>query len=363
MKYRLLLLALCACALACDSANPVAPTGTVLSISANPSQIALNGQSTITVTGFKPDANRLNPGTQIILSTSLGNLFHPTAGQQISIVEIDGSGQGLAILRGDGRAGSATVNATLSTSGGGGGGGGGDGGSSAPTTGASASVTVQIGQTDDSRPTVVIDANPTIIPTSGVSRINMLGRNSDNSPVGAGQRIRLTADLGTLVRDGGRVGDPVINEVLTDANGEASASFIAGDRAGTGEVSAILGTSEESTVSITIRSALASLDLDANPQTIQRLDAGETIELQVVVNDAQGSPIPSVLIRFDTLGSLSNNPVPTNSQGIAESTLTVRAIDVQAVPMNGTFTIRATGTSEGVELEDTEVITVLGSPN
>lgn len=347
MKHRLLFLALCACVLACDSANPVAPTGSVLSINANPTQISLSGSSSqITVTGFKPDGNPLNPGTQVLVGTDVGNLFDAASGGNlVSTIEVGGNGQAVAFLRGDGRTGSATVTATLTT--------GGE---------ASATATVQIGETDTSRPTVVIDANPTIIPTNGVSRINMLGRNSDNSPVGAGQRIRLTADLGTLVRDGGGVGDPVVSEALTDANGEAFVTFIAGDRAGMGEVSAILGTSEESTVSITIRSALDSLDLTANPQTIQRLDAGETIELQVVVNDAQGLPIPSVLIRFNTLGSLSNNPVPTNSQGVAEATLTVRAIDVQAIPENGTFTITATGTSEGVELTDSETVTVLGMP-
>src|SRR5687768_5394677 len=42
---------------ACDKATPVAPAGTILSVSANPSRIGLNGTSTVTVFGRKPDGN------------------------------------------------------------------------------------------------------------------------------------------------------------------------------------------------------------------------------------------------------------------------------------------------------------------
>ncbi|MCP3957562.1 MAG: hypothetical protein GY719_06885 [bacterium] len=372
MKQRLLLLMLCACALACDSANPVAPAGAVLSVTANPSQITLTGQSTITVTGFKPDANPLNPGTQIIVSTSIGNLFHPTTGLQISIVEIDGNGRAVAILRADGRQGSATVTATLATQGGGtggGGGGGGDGdgdgggGGTTTTVGASASTTVQVGANDADKPSVLITANPSTIPTGGSSRIRLLGRNSDDTPVSAGQRIRLTADFGLLVEDGGNANSPEISEVVTDANGEAFATFIAGDRSSTmGMVRAILGTSDEATATIIITAALGSLDLTANPRTIARDDAGVAISVQAVVLDAQGSPIQAVLVRFDSLGSYDNNPQNTNSDGIAAVTLTVRAIDVQGIGENGTFTIRATATSEGNTEEDSVEITVQGAP-
>ncbi len=363
MKQRLLLLGLFVCALACDSANPIAPSGTVLSATANPSQISLNGQSTITVTGFKPDANRLNPGTQIIMSTSLGNLYHPTTGQQVSVIEIDGNGQAQALLRADGRSGEASVSATLSTSGGGGGGGGDDGGGGT-TTGASASTTVQIGATDTDRPTVVISANPTTIAVGASSRISLLGRNSDNTPVSAGQRIRLTSDLGKVVADGGNDNSPTIDSVLTNASGEAFVSFVAGSRGGTGQVAAILGTSEEVSVSIEIRDALNSLNLTPSPQTIQRLDTpGATVELEAVLLDAQGEGVPSTLVVFESqFGSLDNTTALSNSQGVAQVTLTVTRTDVASVATDGTFEVKATATSEGETRSDTKDITVQGSP-
>ena len=356
MKQRLLLLGLFVCVLACDSANPIAPSGTVLSVTANPSSISLSGQATITVTGFKPDANPLNPGTQIILTTSLGNLYSPTTGQQISVVEIDGDGRAAAQLRGDGRAGEATIDATLST---GGGGTGGDGGG----TGASASATVQIGSSDTDRPTVVISANPTTIAVSAASRISLLGRNSDNTPVGSGQRIRLTSDLGIVVADRGNANSPVISSVLTDANGEAFATFIAGNRGGSGSVSAILGTSDEVMVTITIRDAIDSLFLSGSKNTVSRIETGDTVVFTATLQDAQGEPVSGTIVNFTSeRGTFSDNAVPSNSQGEAQATLTVRSDDVQDIPEDGTFNVRASATSEGNTRDATVPITVLGAP-
>ena len=365
MKQRLLLLFLCACVLACDSANPVAPAGAVLSMTANPSQITLTGESTITVTGFKPDANPLNPGTQIIVSTSLGNLFHPTTGAPVSIVEIDGNGRATVILRADGRAGSATVTATLATSGGGGGAGGGDGdgGGTTPSVGASASTTVQVGASEGDRPTLIISANPSTIAVRALSRISLLGRNSDNTPVSAGQRIRLTADLGELVADGGNANSPRIDSVLTDSNGEAFATFVAGDRGGEGTVSAILGTGDEVSVSISIRDAIDSLFLSGSKNTVNRIETGDTIIFTATLQDAQGEPVSGTVVNFVAeRGTFNDNAVPSNSQGEAQATLTVRRDDIQDIPENGTFNVTATATSEGNTRTATVEITVLGAP-
>ncbi len=350
MKHRLLLLGLLGlgvCALACDSASPVAPTGTVLSVTANPTRIGLSGgTSRITVTGFKPDGNPLNPGTRVLVSTDLGNLFHETTGELVTTIEVGSDGQAVALLRGDGRAGTATVTATLTT--------GGE---------ASATATVQVGEADTSQPSVVISANPTTIAVGGLSRISMLGRNSDNTPVSAGQRIRLTANLGTLVADGGDANSPTIDSVLTDANGEAFATFVAGDRGGTGSVSAILGTSDEFSVSIDIRNAIDSLFLSASSQTIGRTTEGSDIEFTAILQDAQGEPVTGTIVNFlSQRGTFDNNAVASNSQGVAQATLTVRAIDVQFIPENGTFRVTATATSEGNTREDSIDITVLGAP-
>src|SRR3954462_13581117 len=87
----------------CDKATPVAPSGTVLTISANPTQIALDGSSTITVVGRKPDGNPLNPGTEIRLTAERGTTS--------SNVTVHTSGTATAILHADGRSGDVKVSA------------------------------------------------------------------------------------------------------------------------------------------------------------------------------------------------------------------------------------------------------------
>jgi hypothetical protein len=90
-------------AAACDKASPVAPEGTVLTISATPSQITPSGTATIRVVALKPNGTPVNPGTLVRLTTDLGTVT-PT-------VEIDRDGVAVGTLAGDGRVGTATVTA------------------------------------------------------------------------------------------------------------------------------------------------------------------------------------------------------------------------------------------------------------
>src|SRR5688572_17270247 len=71
----LLLLLVAALGLAgCDKAGPVAPEGSVLTISASPNRIASDGISTITVTARKSSGFPVNPGTPVFLSTTRGSI-------------------------------------------------------------------------------------------------------------------------------------------------------------------------------------------------------------------------------------------------------------------------------------------------
>ena len=93
----------------CDQASPVAPMGTVLTVTATPSQIAASGESsTIRVTGVRPNGTPLFPGTQVRLETTLGTVD--------PLVEMGSDGVATAALRGDGRIGMATVTARTGTS-------------------------------------------------------------------------------------------------------------------------------------------------------------------------------------------------------------------------------------------------------
>lgn len=90
---------------ACDKASPVAPAGTVLSVTANPTQIPANGASQVRVVALRSNGTPVNPGTQIRMSTSLGTID--------PLVEVGEGGVALGTLQGDGRIGTATVTAAV----------------------------------------------------------------------------------------------------------------------------------------------------------------------------------------------------------------------------------------------------------
>lgn len=345
---------------ACDkAANPLAPAATVVTVTATPSRIALTGESSrVTVIGIKPDGNPVNPGTQFTLTTSLGVLRPAgvpcSSSATVTLVEADGSGQARAELCGDGEVGDAEITAALTNVSGGG------------ETG-SGTTMVSIGESDTSQPSVLISASPSVIPVGGQSVITLIGRAADGSPVAAGSRIRLTADLGSLRCTSayacpGESSNPC-NAVCTDSRGEAEAIYTAGDRSGSGEITAILGTGAPETVTIDINAAIDSLTLQANPNVVTRTDTGVDVALQAIAIDTLGNPLSGIVVRFTSdFGSLDPATATTNSQGIATSTLTVTRADVQTIPEGGSFAVTATATSEGETESDDALITVLGAP-
>jgi PKD repeat protein len=190
-------------AVGCDKASPVAPSGTILAISANPTRIALNGTSTITIIGRKPDGNPLNPGTEIQLNATLGSIT--------SIVTTNGSGTATAIFQSNGRLGTARISAAVGTAPAGGGGGTTTSDTPPPpSTPTSASVDVQVGSVTT---TIVLQPTPTTLPATGgtVSLLAVL-RDDSGQPI-ANQGVNFTTDLGTLNSRG--------NTVTTNSSGVA----------------------------------------------------------------------------------------------------------------------------------------------
>src|ERR1044072_1567713 len=92
----------------CDKGIPTAPAGAVLVLTASPLTIPTStGTSTITVTALRSGGQPVNPGTEIRLDTTLGTIE--------PIVTTDERGQAVAILRGTGTGGEATVTARSGT--------------------------------------------------------------------------------------------------------------------------------------------------------------------------------------------------------------------------------------------------------
>jgi hypothetical protein len=203
MNYRavayLLFLVPMLAAVGCDKASPVAPSGSILAVSANPTRIALNGSSTITIIGRKPDGNPLNPGTEVHLSASLGTIP--------SIVTTDGSGTATATFQSNGRLGTARISAAIGTTpavpmG--------TDTTTQPSTPTSASIDVQVGAVTT---TIILQPTPTTLPATGgnVSLLAVL-RDDSGQPI-ANQGVNFTSDLGTLNSRG--------NTVMTNASGVA----------------------------------------------------------------------------------------------------------------------------------------------
>ncbi|HEY0514402.1 MAG TPA: PKD domain-containing protein [Thermoanaerobaculia bacterium] len=186
----------------CDKATPVAPGGTILAISANPTRIAVNGTSTITVIGRKPDGNPLNPGTEIRMTASLGSIA--------SIITTGSNGTATATFQANGQLGTATITAQTGAAAGGTGGGGTSDSTGSSSGTLAASVQVQVG---NAAKTIVLQPTPTTIPaTGGTVKLLAIVRDSSGQPL-AGQGVDFTTDLGTLASRGGIV--------YTNSQGEA----------------------------------------------------------------------------------------------------------------------------------------------
>lgn len=99
-RWSLLVLAALA---GCSEGTPVAPSGTILRVSAYPTRIGKIGRSTITVNAYRSTGNPVNPGTEVRMSSTIGNID--------PVVFTSDSGQATAVLQGTGRVGTATVSA------------------------------------------------------------------------------------------------------------------------------------------------------------------------------------------------------------------------------------------------------------
>lgn len=238
----------------CDKATPVAPNGTILAISASPTKIGINGTSTITVIGRKPDGNPLNPGTEIRMTASLGSID--------TIVTTDHNGTATAIFRANGVLGTATITAATGTGSTTGGGSTSDPGGT--TAGTTASITIQVGT---AAKTITLQPTPILIPLSGAS-VSLLAivRDANGQPL-PNQSVNFTTDLGKLVSRGGIV--------LSDSQGIAKDTL---------KVTADDLLNNASTIHVTVESAGSDGTLVSAMATIQVLTGRPVASFTYTVN-------------------------------------------------------------------------------
>jgi adhesin/invasin len=327
----------------CDKATPVAPGGSILAISANPTQISLNGSSTITVIGRKPDGQPLNPGTEIRLSATNGSIP--------SIVVTDRSGSATATFHANSTPGTATITAATGTGSGSGGTTTSDGTGSTSGT-LTASVTIQVGIATGSKPTVLLSVSPNNIPVNSTATVTAIVRNADGSPAAAGTSVILTTTLGTL--------KPKIPS--TGADGVATSTLTAGSQPGSATISAIAGSSDAATTMLTIRDSAADMSIQANPSSIG--NSATTVSLSAFVSNSQGQPLQGAAVTFQSdRGKLDNTQAFTDTTGKASVTLTLTASDVSGPGICAINVMASTPSGSGVLITRTTMIKVTGNQN
>jgi hypothetical protein len=313
----LLLVLLCAAAafagLACDSATPTAPAGTILTLSATPTQISLNGRATLTVIGRRPDGNPLNEGTEIFFTTDLGSV-NPV------VVAVDENGVAQSNLRGDGRAGTANVSARVSTSGGGGGeeGGGGTG---------SASTSVRIGSTAGA---ISLQATPTSVPedfTEPVRQIQLLALLRDDQgqplpdvPVNFGTEVGSLESGGSFIEtnSAGEARD-VLSVTEGDINTVSGDSFTVTVEAGSGGGGEGGGLrTDEVTISILRKpDAFFTSTTNGLQAIFEDLSTGNPTSWRWEFGDGQTSAAQNPTHTYSTAGTYTVTLTATNAAGSA----------------------------------------------
>lgn len=317
------LLCLLAAFLGCDKATPVAPTGTTLTISANPTKIGLTGSSTITIIGRKPDGNPLNPGTEIRLSSDRGTVSP-------SVVQVDNTGRATATFRADGRSGSAKVTAA--------------------TADATVDATIQVGESDETKPTVLVSVSPSTISLNGTATVTVIARNADGTPVASGERVTLTTTLGSLANDRPTIG----------SGGKATTTLNAGNREGTATITAIYGSSAAATTTATIvLDAATAISATANPSSIKSNETTK-ITITATVTNSRAQPVQGALVTFESdLGKFDNNTSETtDSKGQATKVLTVSPSDIPALSESFKVRVKTPSSSGSTFIEGSTTITI-----
>lgn len=299
LAYASLAAVLLVLGLACDSASPVAPSGTLLSISASPNEIGTSGTSSIRVTALRSNGTPVNPGTIIRLDTTLGTITEQ--------VETDDQGVARAELTGDGRIGTATVTARSG---------------SAET----ATVDVMIGKVATN---VSLQASPSQVDESG-GNISLLAviRDDEGEPL-SGATVNFQTEVGTL-GSGGSI-------IRSDSNGEARDTLsiegvdLAPITANSFTVRVMVGAGSDTV------SDMANIRINRCAPTVQIMAENLGGNKARVTNDTTGEEPIEWAWDFD-------------NDGIVDSTVKNPADHLYSGPGNYTVVLRATnvcGSAEG----------------
>jgi hypothetical protein len=318
----------------CGKANPVAPTGSTLSLHVSPTTIpSPRGSATATATLIRPNGTPDN-GAEVQFTTTLGT-FNPTSATTKS------DGNAVSTLTGNGTAGTAKVTAfsggVMSTE-----------------------LDVTIGSLGAS---ITLQASPATLPATlppDGAKVTLVAvvRDATGLPQ-AGEQVNFTTTVGTLRNNG---------LIPTDANGSAIDVLTVKPTDLTSQTSIMveadtansMGAIQNAKFTIAIlTNAAATIVVSGSPTTFHL--AGGTCALTALVRDAIGNPVPNVGVSFSTsIGTLSNGSAQgaiksTDANGNVFDTLT---IPPQTGAATGMVTASAAGAGGSLVTSNPLTITV-----
>lgn len=293
---------------ACREADPTAPNESVLTISANPPTIALNGTSRITVLAYRSDGIPVVDGTAIDMTSTLGSV-------QAKIF----TNKGVASV--DFRGGTISGDATVAAS----------SGALTPVT-----TTVKVGTTSMF---LTLSASPaSFVFGGGTSNLTCVAFDENKVPL-ANVPVQFTTDSGTLDSGG--------SLLYTDASG------VVADRLRlltTANVTCFSGDLSSNTVTINVGDPTvpppsnppAAIAVSANPPIVAPNQASS---IAATVFDSGGLPLPGIGVAFSTTqGNLSSGGglVYTNGNGQAFDSLvttTTAVVTATSGTVSGSVTV------------------------
>jgi hypothetical protein len=313
----------------CGKANPVAPSGSTLTLHVNPTTITSpRGSATAIATLIRPNGLPDN-GAQVQFTTTLGT-FNPAAATTQS------NGNAVSTLTGDGTPGTAKLTAfsggVMSTE-----------------------LDVMIG---GGAKTIFLQAVPANLPASGgTAQLVALVRDDTGQPA-AGVLVNFTTTVGRL----SRLTDTTNGGGLATTNLVIQASDVTNQTAVTVTANAAAsdGTLQTATAMVGLQiNAAASIIVSASPGQIPASASNVTISLTALVLNAEGAAVPGANVSFSaTLGTLSQTGiVQTGPGGVATDTLTVSSVPAGTTGITVTATVTGAG---GTPVTGTTTITITG---
>ena len=321
----------------CDKASPVAPAGTTISLSVNPSRIEITGQASVTAIIRRDNGTAVNPGTEVNFSTSLGSL-------DPELAKTDDAGVARTTLSGAGQVGVATIEAST--------------GAATPST-----VELQIGSLASS---VTLVSSPTAIGKGG-GTIELLAVVRDD----AGQLLNnLAVNFSTSAGTLDSRGAPRLTNQLGEARDQLNVkevdiialaiNIITVSVFASTEGGALL----ETTTDINVRGLISTISLQVSPGSIAA--SGGRVKLLALVKDDIGLGVQGAGVNFvSEAGTLASGGgvLRTDAGGQVEDSLTLTVQDIDALGTR-TFRVQAFSTdSTGVEISASFTVSVqTGAP-